>query len=509
MAQDRTVSANTSVVDLAEAETVLAGIAEVFFQNASITGAIAGKADQDQLPNLDAKYRTLIEQLPAVVFMVSLDRGSGEAYVNPQIEKMLGYSQEEWLEDPIRWYQRIHPDDRERWSTEAAEMFLSGKPLRSIYRVIARDGRAISFHCDAKVVSGRDGRPSFIHGVAFDVTELKGAEEALQEERNFASALLDTVGALVVVLDRKGRIVRFNRACERTTGYSFAEVEGRPVWELFMAHEEVARFEQMLNQLDQNGLPDSFENTWTTREGLERQIAWSNTVLAGRDGKVEFVIATGIDVTESKGLEKTILDISGREQRRIGQDLHDGLGQHLTGIAFMSKVLEQKLRDEGLSEAGDAAKIVKLVNEAVQKTRELSRGLLPVFSDDRGLMSALEQLAYEVEDLFQVSCRFRCREPVLISDDAIATHLYYIAQEAVHNSIKHAAPHNVLIDLAPVNDRFEMTIEDDGHGFIESPAGAGMGLRIMRYRARMINGTLEIEHLVSGGSMIKCSFTGR
>jgi signal transduction histidine kinase len=79
----------------------------------------------------------------------------------------------------------------------------------------------------------------------------------------------------------------------------------------------------------------------------------------------------------------------------------------------------------------------------------------------------------------------------------------------VHNSIKHAAPHNVLIDLAPVNDRFEMTIEDDGHGFIESPAAAGMGLHIMRYRARMINGTLEIEHLVSGGSMIKCSFTGR
>src|SRR6476469_3780319 len=137
MAQDRTVSANTSVVDLAEAETVLAGIAEVFFQNASITGAIVGKGEQDQLPNLDAKYRTLIEQLPAVVFMVSLDRGSGEAYVNPQIEKMLGYSQEEWLEDPIRGYQRIHPDDRERWSTEAAEMFLSGKPLRSIYRVIA------------------------------------------------------------------------------------------------------------------------------------------------------------------------------------------------------------------------------------------------------------------------------------------------------------------------------------------------------------------------------------
>jgi PAS domain S-box-containing protein len=506
MARDLTASAKAGVFDPAEAETILTGIAEVFFQNASITSATNGNRNDDRLPNLDAKYRTLIEQLPAVVFMVSLDQGSGEAYVNPQIEKMLGYSQAEWLEDPIRWYERIHPDDKDRWSSEAAEMFLSGKPLRSVYRVIARDGRVISFHCDAKMVPGHDGRPSFIHGIAFDVTELKSTEEALQEERNFASALLDTVGALVVVLDRKGRIVRFNRACERTTGYSFSDVEGRLVWELFMAREEGARFEQLLSQLDRNGLPDSFESTWITREGLERQIAWSNTVLGGRDSKVEFVITTGIDVTESKRLEKTILDISGREQRRIGQDLHDGLGQHLTGIAFMSKVMEQKLRDEGLAEAADAAKIVKLVNEAVQKTRELSRGLLPVFSDARGLMSALEQLACEVEDLFQVSCRFRCREPVLICDDAVATHLYYIAQEAVHNSIKHASPSNVLINLAPINDRFEMTIEDDGRGFVENPASAGMGLRIMRYRARMINGTLEIEHLVSGGSMIKCSF---
>ena len=99
---------------------------------------IAGEADA---PNLEAKYRALLEQIPAVVFMAYLDRGISEAYVSPQIEAALGYSREEWLEDPIRWYQHIHPDDKQRWSMEAAEMFLSGKPLRSAYRVIARDGR--------------------------------------------------------------------------------------------------------------------------------------------------------------------------------------------------------------------------------------------------------------------------------------------------------------------------------------------------------------------------------
>ena len=175
-----------------------------------------------QLPNLEAKYRALVEQLPAVVFMAYLDRGVGEAYVSPQIEATLGFSQAEWLEDPVKWYQQIHPDDKDRWSVEAAEMFLSGKPLRSAYRVIARNGQVIWFHCEAKMIRRPDGRPWFIHGIAFDITDLKRTEEELQEERNVVSAILDTVGALVIVLDREGRIVRFNRACEQMTGESFA-----------------------------------------------------------------------------------------------------------------------------------------------------------------------------------------------------------------------------------------------------------------------------------------------
>ena len=166
--------------------------------------------------------------------MAYLDRGISEAYVSPQIEAALGYSREEWLEDPIRWYEHIHPDDKQRWSIEAAGMFLSGKPLRSAYRVIARDGRVIWFHCEARMMRRPDGQPWFIHGVAFDISDMKRIEEALQQERNFVSAILDTVGALVVVLDREGRIMRFNRACELTTGYSLEEVHGKYIWDFFL-----------------------------------------------------------------------------------------------------------------------------------------------------------------------------------------------------------------------------------------------------------------------------------
>ena len=407
----------------------------------------------------------------------------------------------------MRWYSHIHPDDKQRWSTEAADMFLTGKPLRSAYRVVARDGRVIWFHCEAKMIRKPDGEPWFIHGVGFDITDLKSTEEALQEERNVVSAILHTVGALVVVLDPEGRIIRFNRACEQTSGYSFAEVAGQKIWDLFMVPEEVERFKSDFQQLCSDQLPSDYEGYLVKRDGSRRLIAWSSTVLPGNDAAPTYIIATGIDITERRHLETTILEVSGREQRRIGQDLHDGLGQHLTGIAFMSKVQEQKLMEKSMPEAGDAAKIVKLVNEAIHKTRELARGLLPVVSEAHGLMSALQVWAGEVEDLFGISCRFLCFLPVLIHDDTVATHLYYIAREAVNNAIKHGHASQIIIRLAADQEQGALTITDNGSGIKEATANnAGMGRHLMSYRARVIGGALDIQGVAAGGTAVTCLF---
>jgi PAS domain S-box-containing protein len=501
--------------DIAEAEAVLLDLARVFSDPAASRIHVSGEsashgrepAADVHAPNLEAKYRALLEQIPAVVFMAYLDRGISEAYVSPQIEAALGYSREEWLEDPVRWYQHIHPDDKQRWSLEAAEMFLSGKALRSSYRVIARDGRVIWFHCDAKMMRREDGRPWFIHGVAFDISDLKRIEEELQEERNFVSAILDTVGALVVVLDGEGRILRFNPACELTTGYSMEEVQGKCLWDLFLVAEEADRFKAIFELLRTDLLPRDYQSCWVTRHGDQRLIAWTSTLLPGSGDTSNYIIATGIDITERKHLEKAILDISAREQRRIGQDLHDGLGQHLTGIAFMAKVHEAKLAEQKKSEADEAAKIVKLVNEAIHKTRELARGLLPVVSDSQGLMSALQLWAAEVEDLFGVSCCFQCETPVLIHDDTMATHLYHIAQEAVNNAIKHGSARKILIQLAAEQGRGTLVIRDDGKGIAENPAGTqGMGLHIMNYRAGVIGGSLEVRRDSSRGTVVSCHF---
>lgn len=493
----------------AEAESLLLDLAAVFLSNSSQRSVADATVDdqEKELPRADEIYRALVEQIPAVVFMAHLDRGIGEAYVSPQIEATLGFSQEEWLEDPIRWYQQIHPDDKQRWSVEAAQMFLSGAPLRSAYRVVARDGRVVWFHCEAKMIRKKNGRPWFIHGVGFDITELKQIEEQLKQERNVVSAVLHTVASLVVVLDPQGRIVRFNRACEQVTGYSFAEVRGKCLWDLCVVPEEAERVKVIIECLRLDNSARDHETSWVARDGSRRLIAWSGTILPAENDSPAYVIATGIDITERKRLEKAILEVSAAEQRRIGQDLHDGLGQHLTGIAFMSKVQEQKLAEKGLAEAAPAARIVGLVNEAINKTRELAHGLLPVVSDADGLMSALKRWAAEVEDLFHISCRLGGEEPVLIHDAAVSTHLYRIAQEAVNNAIRHGQAKNIVIGLSARKGYGTLRIENDGSTLPENAANAsGMGLQIMNYRARMIGGSLKVETGGTSGVTITCHF---
>ncbi len=457
-------------------------------------------------PDVETRYRALVEQIPAVVFTADLDQCIGQAYISPHIEVTLGFSRDEWLEDPIRWYQQIHPDDKDRWAVEAAEVFLTGKAIRSCYRVIARDGHVVWFQCEAKVMLHEDGRPWFIHGIAFDITELKRTEEALQEERNVASAILDSVGTLVVVLDPSMRIVRFNRVCEETTGYSFADVRSRFIWDLMTLPDQAERFRNALQEV-QDGRPvHDFEVAWEGRGGARRLISWSLTVLRADNGKPQYFIAAGTDVTVRKRLETAVMEVSGREQRRIGQDLHDGLGQLLTGIAFMSKVQEQRLAEKGASEAAEASKIVRLVNEAIHKARELSRGLMPGLAKPNGLMSSLEQMAHEVEEVFGVSCRFTSNQPLLIRDATVASHLYHIAQEAVSNAIKHGKARHIDIDLRNRGAEGVLIVRDTGCGIAPEPREhSGMGLDIMKHRARMVGGALGIASS-SEGTIVTCHF---
>ena len=211
------------------------------------------------------------------------------------------------------------------------------------------------------------------------------------------------------------------------------------------------------------------------------------------------------EIAERERLERELLEISEREQRRIGQDLHDSLCQHLTGATLAGQVLEEKLAALNLPMAADAGKMVELVEEGIDLSRKLAKGLYPVEMEADGLMLALEEYAATASGLFKVACRFECDSPVLIHDPATAGHLYRIAQEAVGNAIKHGKAGNILIRLDASEESTALSVKDDGGGLPEPlPKNRGMGLRIMAHRSAMIGGVFNAGRDETGGTLVTC-----
>lgn len=212
------------------------------------------------------------------------------------------------------------------------------------------------------------------------------------------------------------------------------------------------------------------------------------------------------EMAERQRLEEEILRVSERERRSIGHDLHDSLCQHLTGTALAGQVLGERLAAKSLPEAVDAEKVVGLVEEGITLARNLARGLYPVDVEAEGLMDAFRDLAASVTKGARVRCVFECGAPILIHDDAAATHLYRIAQEAVRNALQHGKPKRVGITLAESGGVVTLTVEDDGVGVPErAEKSDGLGIRIMAHRAAMIDGTFAIEPGLTGGTIVTCS----
>ncbi|HYY29128.1 MAG TPA: sensor histidine kinase [Chthoniobacterales bacterium] len=205
-------------------------------------------------------------------------------------------------------------------------------------------------------------------------------------------------------------------------------------------------------------------------------------------------------------LEQEIISISEREQQRIGRDLHDGVCQYLSAVGFTADMLKKDLEREAHKGAKIAGEIAESLQDACAQTRDLARGLSPVDRDEGALESALDELAISTSRLSGISCSFLCSEPVEIFDNALAVHLFRIAQEALNNASKHGHAKAVLITLESADGKVSLCVSDDGVGF--DPARItrkGMGLNIMRYRARMIGGTLEVQSRSPSGTIVACT----
>ena len=211
----------------------------------------------------------------------------------------------------------------------------------------------------------------------------------------------------------------------------------------------------------------------------------------------------------SQRLESEIISVSERERQRIGRDLHDGVCQYLAAIGLTADLLRQNLALENHPRSGSAGEIAVLLQDAVDRAREVARGLSPVDRDEGGLESALEELASSTARLTGIACDFICPEPLPVRDNIHAVHLFRIAQEAVGNATRHAHARNIIIALEASDSDLSLRVSDDGVGFdpaaVNAGADGGMGLNTMRYRARTLGGTLEIEPNFPTGTVVTCT----
>jgi signal transduction histidine kinase len=218
-------------------------------------------------------------------------------------------------------------------------------------------------------------------------------------------------------------------------------------------------------------------------------------------------VALTQEMAERARLEKELVEVSEREQRRIGHDLHDSLCQHLTGTALAGQVLGEKLAAKAMPEAADANKVVELVEDGIAMARNLARGISPVEVESQGLMAALSDLAGNISNVSKIVCVFECDPPVLVEDAAVGTQLYRIAQEATSNAIRHGKARRVGISLSERNGVVTLLVEDDGSGLPDGwQKGQGLGTRIMAHRAGIIGGEVAVEPNPTGGTLVRCWF---
>jgi len=466
---------------------------------------MAGEAQQIKhtaaLGDSAERLRAILET--AVEGIITIDeRGIIESF-NPAAEKIFGYKVKEAIGKNVKTlmpepFRHEHDGYLKNYhQTGHAKIIGIGR------EVIGRRKDGTTFPMDLSVSEMNLAGSRMFTGFVRDITERKAADKVL----GHYAALVEFSDDAIIGKTLDGIVSSWNRGAEQVFGYLRKEMVGQNIF-ILIPDDRKDEEPGILAKIKRGEAVDHYETVRRRKDGQLIDISVTVSPIRDSEGKIIGASKVARDISERKKLEKEIIEISNREQQRIGQDLHDGLCQELAGIQLMCQVLEQKLAAKSKAEAKQAGEIAEHIRKAISHTRKLARGLSPVELEANGFMSALTELAAHVQKLFRVECWFECPQPVAIRNNVFATHLYRIAQESINNAVKHGKAKRISISLKPSGEKIVLTITDDGIGFSpETKKSGGMGMHIMKYRASVVGATLDVKSGIDGaGTTVTCLF---
>ena len=394
---------------------------------------------------------------------------------------------------------RVHPGDRLAVSGVIEDAFQYEREVQKEFRLRSTSGRYRWYAAIARPLFDAGGAPRGLVGVIQNVTARRDSEARLRRSEELLRATTANAADMLILIDMDLKVRFINKS---VGGMSIEQIVGREIGALLPA----AARAQVLGKL--RHILHTGETATYEFESIDaEQVSYfENRAVLVRDAG----IGTGIsistrDITERKHLEQEILDVSGRERQSIGRDLHDGLGQELTGVALMLRGLATQVRGRCPEAVDSVNEIVASVNRSIENARSLARGLLPVRTETGGLAFALRELASRSRGVYGLDVKFTAEAaPELNLAETDASHLYRIAQEALTNASRHGRATLVDIELQATGVRYLLCITDNGEGFHPPTSPySGMGLKIMKYRAGMIGATFEIAPNEPRGTVVR------
>ena len=492
------------------------------------------------------RYVDLFDFAP--IGYVSFDRVGRIEEINLAATELLGSTRGRLIGSPFSL--QVLKEDSDLFLRHLVRCHSAKGRVETELRLKRRDGKAIPVYLSsARITSSmRDGTLLYQTAIV-DLNERRRAEEALHQSQERYRTLFDLVPVAVYTCDADGLILEFNQRAVALWGrepkrhdpkekfcgsFKIFYPDGR-----VMPHKECPMARALRGEKLK---PTDLEIVVEREDGARPHVAVNPMILKDKRGKVTGAINTLRDITERKkaetelryamaflearvrdqtaelqdantelkkeiqrrkGLEGKILEISDREQQRLGTELHDGLCQHLTATAFMTRAMAMRLKNHRVIQVEDLEKVAQLINDAAADARDIARGLHRVDVDAAGLVEALQDLVDR--ELWQTPCRLEVKPSFRFEDDEAAAHLYRIAREAVINANKHAQAREVVIKLERSRHGVVLSVTDDGIGVADKPDGArGLGFHIMNYRARAAGGRLEVESPKQGGTHVAC-----